>query len=159
MPHRGQHHSRGPVLPDASTKIPTGRHDLHVGEQFLLGLDQCLLILHDWSGWAPVWPWWCTWCCGDLGVGVGLHTVPGRAGLGLELGLGVLVGLGWVGDMRVEIWGVGMEQGLEKDSVKYSMKDSLLTSGVSSAFCLSGLFSYLNYMNFWSILGLQAIWS
>lgn len=51
MPHRGQHHSGGPVLPDASPKVLTGRHDLHAGEKLLPGLDQCLLLLHDWSDW------------------------------------------------------------------------------------------------------------
>lgn len=35
---------------------------------------------------------------GLLGVGVVFHTGPGRVGLGLEPGLGVPVGLGWVGD-------------------------------------------------------------
>lgn len=56
MLHRDQHHFGGPVLPDASPKVPTGRHDLHTGEQFLPCLDQCLLLLNDWSGWALVWP-------------------------------------------------------------------------------------------------------
>lgn len=52
--HRDQHHSGSPVLPDASPQVLTRRHDLHTGEQLLPGLDQCLLLLHDWSGWLGV---------------------------------------------------------------------------------------------------------
>lgn len=51
---------------------------------------------------------------GLLGVGVRLHTGPGRVGLGLEPGLEILVDLGWAGNsIRVElILGLGMGHGL-----------------------------------------------
>lgn len=63
-----------------------------------------------------MWAW--------LGVGVGFPTDPGRMGLGLESGLGILVGLGWARDkVRVKlIWGLRMGQGLGYDSVGYQVR-------------------------------------
>lgn len=108
---------------------------------------------------------WCDRSCADRVVGIvgsqGRVSHSARedgTGLGARAGDSCRLGVVW-GQAEGEVdLGFKDGAGARLGQCRVYGEASLLTS-VLCPLSLSGLFSYLNYINFWSILSLQASWS